>query len=110
MAPAEIGQLIANVGPAVAALIVIIHWTAKRIEKTEEMAVERETRLVNRLQALEDQFRNELVVLVKEQGEILVSNSDALRENSQALKTVSEVVVKLDSSIFGSGKKVTKGS
>lgn len=86
-------ELLQTVGTPVGLLIVFLWWSYHRDERMQRHQVERENRLVERIEKMEDWQREELTTLVKE-------NTIAFHRFAKAIETSMNTK---GESIFGNG-------
>jgi CRISPR/Cas system-associated endonuclease Cas3-HD len=91
-------QFVIQVGFPGSVALLLMHWTAKRIEKSEDRSELREKGMAVRIGQLEDKIEKELVDLVRDQGGIINEAKNALSGCTAVLQDVTSVLSRLKQS------------
>lgn len=97
--PTTVADLVASFGFPIAACValawfvryMITEWR-KEYQRREAESLVREQRLGERLDVIEDEYRNDVKSMVQLQTKIIARNTEAIRESSEILRTFCEVV------------------
>jgi hypothetical protein len=87
-----LGQFIAQVGGPVAGLWVIWKSFVARIDSNEKSSSEREAAMAKRIGSLEDEFRNDLTDLVRQQGDVIRECTTVIRECTKVMNDSHSVI------------------
>lgn len=77
-------NLLQTLGVSTVSCVALAKFTARQIERDQERAEKRETKLVKRVEDLENEFRDVLIPLVQKTQEIISENTVAMERATVA--------------------------
>ena len=114
-------QILVQFGFPIAALIVVVRWTAGRVESAEKRCVDREVIMQQQIEGLQTEIRDELKGLVRESTKAVNASNERTSNNTEALREATAVMANLkrstvmnvppgaDVHVTQSGSEIIKG-